>query len=427
MPLTDLQCSKAKATGKEYTKLDGDGLHLLIRAKGTKSWLCDFVRGGKRIKYNYGQYPAISLEQARRLHAIARQLAEQGRHPSELLDNEIATGLILSGKSLNEIEADIQIHTQSQTKASRPTFEQAAERFKTDWVDRNWKHPDKGYIPVRKNLLPTLGGLALDDIDTPTLRELLHSIREHRGEQAALHARGWCSRIFDFAIEHDWCKLNPAKNIKPERIGTKGKRTRWLQTQEIRRYLACLYQSSGYRGYKLALHLLLILASRKGELCGAAWAEFDLNAGEWIIPDARMKTGKEHRVYLPRQAIEMLQELHRLSCGSDWVMPMPTNPKRPMNGNNLDGTHHAALLAAGIEDYVIHDHRHTASTHLREQGYNPEVVETALSHAIGGMAGTYSHAEYKTQRLEMMQSWADFLDTTMNEYVVLSATFRKAA
>jgi len=63
---------------------------------------------------------------------------------------------------------------------------------------------------------------------------------------------------------------------------------------------------------------------------------------------------------------------------------------------------------------------------LREQGHSPEVVETALSHAIPGMAGVYSHAQYKTQRLEMLQSWASFLDKVMNERTVIQATFRKA-
>lgn len=148
--------------------------------------------------------------------------------------------------------------------------------------------------------------------------------------------------------------------------------------------------------------------------CGASWSEFDLDAGEWLIPAGRMKGKKDHIVFLPTQAVEMLRELQRLGYGSAWVLPMPTDPKRPMNGNNLDGAHAAAITAAKIDDYVIHDHRHTASTQLREMGHLPEVVETALSHAIPGMAGVYSHAQYKKQRLEMLQEWADFLDKTMN-------------
>jgi integrase len=157
----------------------------------------------------------------------------------------------------------------------------------------------------------------------------------------------------------------------------------------------------------------------------ASWVEIDLEKGEMLIPAGRMKTKKDHLVMLPTQAIEMLQELQRLSGGSPWVLPMATDPNRAMNGNNISATHAAALTYGDIIDYNIHDHSHTASTHLREQGHSPEVVETALSHAIPGMAGTYSHATYKTQRLEMLQSWANFLDKVMTERTVIQATLRK--
>ena len=81
MPITDLQCRNAKVTGKDYSKADGDGLFLIIRSKGAKSQACDFIRKGEHIKYNYGQYPNLSLAVARLLHWVAKQLAEQGRKP----------------------------------------------------------------------------------------------------------------------------------------------------------------------------------------------------------------------------------------------------------------------------------------------------------------------------------------------------------
>ena len=188
----------------------------------------------------------------------------------------------------------------------------------------------------------------------------------------ALLCHGWADRIFSYAVEHDYCKHNPAALIKAASVGNRHKRTRWLTTPEIKRYLTGLYQSNCYRGYKLALHLLLMLALRKSELCGAAWSEIDFEKGEMLIPAGRMKTKKDHLVMLPTQAIEMLQELQRLGGGSPWVMPMPTNPDRAMHSQNIDGTHNAALAAGDIIDYNIHDHRHTASTHLREQAIRPK-------------------------------------------------------
>ena len=426
MALTDTEIKKLKATGKEYQKADSRGLVLIVRAKGEKFWRCELRLNGDKFRYGYGNYPEITLDNARKIHAVARQLVELGNHPSTLLDDAKAKQMIIDGHSVKEIELHVKAAQAAEAVNALTTFGDAADKYKTEWVDKNWKDSDKGWTPVRLHLLPRLADTALESIDVATIRELIYDIRERTGTPTALSCLAWADRVFSYAIEHDLCKLNPAAQVKPTRVGNRNKRTRWLTTPEIRRYLIGLYQTNSYRPYKLALHLLLMLALRKQELTGAAWSEIDLEKGEMLIPAGRMKTKKDHLVMLPTQAIAMLQELQRLAGGSPWVMPMPTDSTRAMHSNNLSASHAAALEAGDIIDYNIHDHRHTASTHLREQGYSPEVVETTLSHAIPGMAGVYSHAQYKTQRREMLQSWADFLDSVMNERVVIQATFRKA-
>lgn len=425
MALTDTEIKKIKAIGRDYQKADSKGLVLVIREAGGKFWRGEFRLNGKKCRYGYGNYPQISLENARKIHAVARELIAFGRHPATLLDNPGAMQMIVDGCSIKEIEAKAVAIKAIELIQGLMTFGDAANKYKTEWVDMKWKDPNRGWSPVKLHLLPKLADTPLEAIDVTLLRELIYDLRENKGVAIALLSHGWADRIFGYAVEHDYCKHNPAALIKAARVGNRNKRTRWLSSPEIKRYLTGLYQSNCYRGYKLALHLLLMLALRKSELCGAAWAEIDFEKGEMLIPAGRMKTKKDHLVVLPDQAIEMLRELQRLSGGSPWVMPMPTNPNRAMHSNNLDGTHNATLIAGDIIDYNIHDHRHTASTHLREQGHSPEVVETALSHAIRGMAGVYSHAQYKTQRLEMLQSWANFLDGIMTERTVIQVTFRK--
>jgi integrase len=425
MSLTDIGIKKAKPSTKDYQMAVGKGLSLVVRKKGTKTWRYEFRLNGKKEKYHYGNYPEISLADAGKIHEVARQLVEFGKHPETLLDNPDAKKMVIDGCGIKEIESKAAATKEAKAIQALVTFGDAANKYKTEWVDMKWKNPDAGWSPVRLHLLPKLVDTPLEIIDVIMVRELIYDIREHKGVATALSCHGWADRIFSYAIEHDYCKHNPAALIKAARVGNRNKRTRWLTTPEIKRYLTGLYQSNCYRGYKLALHLLLMLALRKSELCGAAWSEIDFEKGEMLIPAGRMKTKKDHLVMLPTQAIEMLQELQRLSGGSPWVMPMPTNPEKAMHSNNLDGAHNAALSVGDILDYNIHDHRHTASTHLREQDHPPEVVETALSHAIPGMSGHYSHANYKTQRLEMLQSWANFLDKVMNERTVIQATFRK--
>jgi integrase len=426
MALTDTEIKKLKPTGKDYQNADSRGLVLVIREAGGKFWRGEFRLDGKKFRYGYGNYPEISLGNARKIHEVARELIAFEKHPATLLDNPGAIQMIIEGCSIKEIETKAVTTKEAEATQALMTFGDAAGIYKTEWVDMKWKNPVNGWRPVKIHLLPKLADTPLELIDVAMLRELIYNLREHKGVTTALLCHGWADRIFSYAVEHDYCKHNPAALIKAARVGTRNKRTRWLSTPEIRRYLTGLYQSPCYRGYKLALHLLLMLALRKNELCGAAWSEIDFEKREMLIPASRMKTKKDHLVMLPTQAIEMLHELMRLGGGSPWVMPAATNQNIAMRGQNLDGAHNAALSDGDIIDYNIHDHRHTASTHLREQGHSPEVIETALSHAIPGMAGVYSHAQYKTQRLEMLQSWANFLDTVMTERTVIQATFRKA-
>ena len=397
--LTDTEIKKLKATGKEYQKADSGGLSLVVRSKGDKFWRYEFRLNGKKEKYGYGNYPDINLIDARKIHAVARQLVALNQHPSTLLDNPEAKKMIIDGHGVKTLEEHVKAAQEKAAIQALMTFGEAADIYKDEWVDSHWKNPDKGWTPVRRHLLPKLTDKPLAEIDVATIRELIYDIRERVGPPTALSCLSWAERVFSYAVEHDFCKHNPAALVKPARVGNRNKRTRWLTTPEIRRYLTGLYQANCYRGYKLALHLLLMLALRKQELTGAAWSEIDFEKGEMLIPAGRMKTKKDHLVLLPTQAIEMLRELQRLAGGSPWVMPMPTNLKRAMHSNNLSAAHAAALEFAEIEDYNIHDHRHTASTHLRERGHSPEVVETALSHAIPGMAGVYPRHSKVFQQL----------------------------
>ena len=105
MALTDTEIRKYKATGKEYQKADSRGLVLVVRAAGGKFWRYEYRLDGKKFRYGLGNYPEISLSDARKIHTIARQLVEFGKHPSTLLDNPGAKQAIIDGDSVKEIES----------------------------------------------------------------------------------------------------------------------------------------------------------------------------------------------------------------------------------------------------------------------------------------------------------------------------------
>jgi integrase len=126
-----------------------------------------------------------------------------------------------------------------------------------------------------------------------------------------------------------------------------------------------------------------------------------------------MKKDKPHLVSLSRQAVAMFEELRGLSIGSEWVFPSRGSLNKPIAHNALNVVVRA--LAIDVRDFVIHDFRRTASTHLHESGFNSDWIEKCLAHETKGILGVYNRAQYADQRREMLQWWADFVDSQIDE------------
>jgi len=91
MALTDTEIKKLKPIGKDYQKADSRGIVLVISEAGGKFWRYEFRLEGKKFKYGFGNYPQISLSDARKIHEVARQLVAFNNHPASLLDSPACT------------------------------------------------------------------------------------------------------------------------------------------------------------------------------------------------------------------------------------------------------------------------------------------------------------------------------------------------
>ena len=117
----------------------------------------------------------------------------------------------------------------------------------------------------------------------------------------------------------------------------------------------------------------------------------------------------------------MFRELKALGGGSRFVLPGRGTQIKPFAKNALN----KALdgLTFDMEPFTIHDQRRTASTLLSDNGWAKNVVEKALSHELGGIAGIYNRAEYAEQRKKMLQWWADYVDSIITEQKVITGNF----
>ena len=148
---------------------------------------------------------------------------------------------------------------------------------------------------------------------------------------------------------------------------------------------------------------------RQVELRFATWDEIDWEERMWLIPAERMKMRREHMVPLSRQAIAVLEEMRRVNGTQPYIFTGQGGRRRPISENTV----RCALQSMGFAgEMTAHGFRSMASTLLNEMGWRSDVIERQLAHVDKNkVRSAYNRAEYITERRQMMQAWADFLDS----------------
>jgi integrase len=147
------------------------------------------------------------------------------------------------------------------------------------------------------------------------------------------------------------------------------------------------------------------------------WADLDLDRALWAIPSEDMKrtkaekaNGQAHIVPLPRQVVDTLRELHPLTGHREYVFPGFRDPTKPMSEAGVN----AALHAMGYKGrHCWHGYRASGRTMLRQVlKFDVDAIEAQLAHK-GQIThgGAYDRATHVEERTDMLQVWANYLDT----------------
>jgi integrase len=402
--LTDTALKALKARENvPYQVADGDGLVIEVKPSRKRTWMYRYRLNGKAEKLVIGQYPEITLKDARDRLLEARRMVANGESPAKQ-------------KQLAKVAA-----------ADATTVAEFAERYFKDIAQKDRKDCTIPRRYLDKDIIPAIGDKAVKDVTTEDVRAIIWRKKDHGHDAAAADIRGVLKRMLDYAVTFGLLKVNPVLALPVRHIFKAKSRDRNLSPDEIRVFLKSSFESNMRRQFKIGLHLLLLTMVRKSELLLARWQDVHLDEAEWHIPTENSKTGKPHIVYLSKQAVGLFWGLHALAGGSDLVMPGRGSLTKPFAHNAINTALKHALQGQDVPAFTIHDLRRTASTLLHENGWASDVVEKALNHTIGGVRGVYNRAEYADQRREMLQFWADFIEKLVNDKNVILGRFGKAA
>ena len=271
------------------------------------------------------------------------------------------------------------------------------------------KHAAQVLHSLELNIFPMLGTRPIAEITPAELLDVLRVI-EHRG---ALDLAGRilqrCNAVFRYAIASCRLESNPARDLKGALKPPQKKHYASLSSDDLPEFLDKLDQFDGYKTTQLAIRLMMLTFVRTGELRSAQWQEFDLDKRLWRIPAERMKMGVEHLVPLSDQVIECLAELHEISGHFDLLFPGRTNVNKPISENTVL----FGLYRMGYHGRATgHGFRSTATTVLNEMGFPSDAIERQLAHGERDkVRAAYNKALYLDKRTEMMQTWANYLDS----------------
>jgi len=381
----------AKAKEKAYVLTDGGGLYIEVLPGGSKVWRYTYRIGGKRPKLTIGPYPQIGIAQARDLHEQMRALVAQGIDPSEQRREIAHEAKVNAGKSV--------------------TF----RNFSLTWVSETLSHLSENYRTqcirfLDTYICPKIGDMRLGDV---LPRDVLGILEQYKHiPTTADRCRSIIQQVYNFAIRKLLVDTNPATPVRGAIRVPPKKHHRHLSEPELALFWAELDMQRNATVITVsAAKLLMLTMTRKSELRLSKWVEFDLNEGRWDVPSSRMKMRLPHRVWLSRQAVELLRYLHKITGKGEYVFPtrFVGGNGRPIGDVTLN--HFFKRLDFGVPEFSPHGTRGTAATLLREHGFAKDVVELLLAHAERDQsAAAYSHMELTPERKRAMQFLADRID-----------------
>ena len=230
--------------------------------------------------------------------------------------------------------------------------------------------------------------------------------------------------VLKWAVAQGWREDDPTAAISqalPKNTAGK-KHRKALPYAEVQGCLDAVHASDATLSCKLAIELLVLTATRSGEVRGARWEEFSgmdgpgVEQAVWEIPAERMKMKKPHRIPLSGRAVEVLSQARSVDDGSGLVFP-GTKPGRPLS----DMTMSKLVKELGF-DADIHGFRTSFRTWAQEKTNFPrEVAEAALAHAVGdAVEQAYARSDVFEKRRSMMAAWAHYLTPAKDNVVVAS-------
>ena len=410
----------------EHELYDGDNLILRLRQRAkkvVKAWLFRYSspKSGKRRKLALGNYPAVSLAEAREL----------ARENEKLLATGIDPQVERANKHAEELAAAVAVEHGTVPITVRELF----DRWDTDYLQHH--HSDRGaYVRGLFNnhvLNQKFADLRLDLVKKPHAIVALNNIRAKGVTRTCGVALTNMRQMFNFGLDHEFLTVDPTRGLEPKTWkGQSREVDRFLEEDELRDLYKRLYNCTFPVRWQAAIWFITAMGTRMEETMLAEKAHFDFDGRTWLIPKENQKKvnnvpAKDRTLYLSDFAVACAKFLLSISGDSRFVFPSErrgTDQDKPAETSTLTKLvrdrqrvsaikgRRATLLELVLRGgtWTPHDLRRTMSSHMQELGIPADIIDKCQGHAIdNAVRRIYQRAELRNLMADAWQCWGQHL------------------
>jgi integrase len=363
---------KAATAGEVLRDAVVPGLQLRAFPTGKSFYFYYRTRGGTQRKPKVGDWPTLTIDQARIIAKDWLSEAHQGGDPSRFRQDTIKS----------------------------PTMEDLR-----DWyVEHHAPKLKKGEpnIGIYKNhIAPFFKKMKVLDVLKTDIEDFMDHMRKKGVPQSGNAALMILSRSFKLAIARKWRTDNPATGVKKN---AEIHRERYLTEDESERLGRAFERMSNIAPHSVAaLRVIAMVGCRKSEIITAKREWLDGNVLR--LPDS--KTGKRE-IILPDQAVAIIKNI---DARNGWLMGIKATPW---------GIWRKIVKMAELKDFRIHDLRHSFASEGLAAGYSLDQIGELLGHKVAQTTKRYAHLQ-TALRKEAANSIADRLSAKMSPSISRAA------
>lgn len=400
--LSDTKIKSLKPKEKMYRVLDAERLYIEVRPSGKKIWRFKYTLNGKEGTVSFGEYPIVSLAEARKKKDESKVLLKDDINP-------------VDDKKKKKIEA---------ITATTNTFKAVAEEYALEQM----KYKSKDYVnqykrSMEKDIYRVIGHKPVKDVNSSDVLTIMKDtmVRVKKlshygtGEAAANQNRRFISLVMKYAIVTLRADNDPTYAVRSAIESPEIEHARPLEKDERIKLRTRLDLYGGTTTVRNACLAMMYSMLRASEIRRMQWPFVDFNEKVIEFPKASRRRKQErsnkknhiHLVPMSNQLCALLKEQYEISQNQTFVFSAPFKKDAMLARTTLN----RALVFIGLPEVTTHDFRATASTLLNEKGYKPDWINKQLAHAEENKTrATYNHAKWLGDRRKMLQDWADIVD-----------------